>query len=604
MTNKQLSFRKHIITLIILIVGAIFIFRLFYLQLIDQSYKLSSQNNVLRFTTQYPARGTIFDRNGELLVYNEAAYDLLVIPRQVKNIDTLTLCRLLRIDIASFRARLAKSKTHSRYRPSVFLEQVSKEDYGFIVEKLYQFPGFFFQARTLRKYPRPIAAHILGDVGEVSPRDLERDASYKMGDYIGKSGIEKFYEKTIRGKKGMKVVMVDVHNREKGSYHDGRFDTMPVTGKNIYLGIDGNLQAYGEHLMQNKTGSVVAIDPETGEILALISSPSYDPNLLVGRVRGANFNALLKDKNKPLINRAISGTYPPGSTFKMFNALAALQSGSIDENTRFSCQGTSSLPIRCTHSHPTPLAVAQAIEQSCNPFFWATYRSILTNPRFGGQKKAFDYWNQMMHIFGLGHKFSTDIPFEVSGSIPTREYYDKIYRGSWNALTVRSLSIGQGEILVTPLQLANLAAIVGNEGYYYPPHLARKIGEDNDTITEKFSKRIQTGVDAKHFKIVKNAMLDVFEGGGGTARRFKVAEFKAAGKTGTVQNPGGKDHSMFIAFAPFEKPRIAIAVVIENAGFGATWAAPIASLMMELYLTGEVKRKEMEEKMVQAELNL
>lgn len=594
MEGNKFNERRQIITLVILVIGGIFVVRLFFLQVINQSYKLSSQNNVLRFVTQYPARGTIFDRNGELMVYNEAAYDLLVVPRQAVIDDTLAFCKLLKIDLPSFRTRFESARKYSRYRPSVFLEQISKEDYGYIIEKLYHYPGFFFQARTLRKYPRPIAAHVLGDVGEVNNADMERDAVYKMGDYIGKSGLEKFYEKDLRGKKGMKIMMVDVHNREKGSYRDGIYDTLPVTGKNIYLGMDARLQEYGERLMVNKTGSVVAIDPATGEILALISSPNYDPNLLVGRSRGKNFNELLNAPQKPLINRAISGTYSPGSTFKMLNALVALETGSIDENTRFSCQGKSSTPIKCTHSHVTPLAVHQAIEQSCNPFFWNTFRNILINPSLKGQKNALEYWHQKMLDFGLGHRFKTDIPFEVAGNIPSRDYYDKVYNGSWNAMTVRSLSIGQGEILLTPLQLANLAAIIGNEGTYYPPHMTRKIGEGNDTLPARFTQKLSTGIDARHFRLVKSAMLDVFEGGGGTARRFKVADFRAAGKTGTVQNPHGKDHSLFMAFAPYEQPKIAIAVVIENAGFGSTWAAPVASLMMELYLTGEIKRPEME----------
>jgi penicillin-binding protein 2 len=603
MTGRQLAFRKHTIIFIILTVAAVFLIRLFYLQLIDQNLKLSSQNNVLRFVTQYPARGTIFDRNGALLVYNEAAYDLLVIPRQVKLADTLAFCGLLKIDIESFRARLNKARKHSRFRPSVFLEQISKEDYGIIVEKLYQYPGFFFQARTLRKYPMPIAAHVLGDVGEVNNNDIQRDPHYRMGDYIGKSGIERYYETHLRGRKGMKVMMVDVHNREKGSYQDGKFDTLPVSGEHLTLGLDARLQAYGEQLMANKTGSIVAIDPKTGEILVLVTSPAYDPNLLVGRVRGTNFNQLLNDPNKPLINRAISGTYPPGSTFKMINALVALQSGAITEHTQFSCQGKGSTPIRCTHDHQSPLAVKTAIEHSCNPFFWNTFRSTLYNSRFKNQKEAYEYWYEKMLAFGLGHRFDTDIPFELSGNIPSRNYFDRVYRGSWNALTVRSLSIGQGEILLTPLQLANLAAVIGNEGHYFPPHLVRKIGDDKANVPEKFTQQIETGIDRKYYKLVKEAMLDVFEGGGGTARRFKSEAFKAAGKTGTVQNPHGKDHSMFLAFAPFDDPRIAIAVVVENAGFGSTWAAPIASLLMEQYLTGEVKRKELEQRMFDGTTN-
>lgn len=603
MNDKLLAYRKQVIIFTMLLLGLVYLVRIFYLQVIDQDYKVSSQNNVLRFVTLYPARGTIFDRNGDLLVYNEAAYDLMIIPRQAIIEDTAAFCRLLDIDMESFVTRYEKARKYSRFKPSVFLEQISKEDYGYIVEKLYQHPGFFFQSRTLRKYPQPIAAHVLGDVGEVNAKDIERDEHYQMGDYIGKSGIERFYENYLRGKKGMKVVMVDVHNRDKGSFQEGRYDTLPLAGKNLILGLDAGLQAYGEQLMHNKTGSVVAIDPSTGEILAMITSPGYDPNLLVGRARGQNFKALMNDSRKPLINRAISGTYPPGSTFKMINALVALQIGAITEHTQFSCQGRGSLPIKCTHDHITPLAVKEAIEHSCNPFFWNTFRNILTQSRFSSQKDGYDYWYKMMLDFGLGHSFDTDIPFELTGNIPGRAYFDKVYRGSWNALTVRSLSIGQGEILVTPLQLANLAAIIGNEGFYYPPHFLRAVDDAEVQLPTKLSTAKKIDVDAKYFKLVKEAMLDVFEGTGGTARYYHTDAFHAAGKTGTVQNPHGEDHSMFMAFAPVERPEIAIAVVVENSGYGSTWAAPIASLMMELYLTGEVKRKAIEDGIMQANLN-
>lgn len=603
MRSRQLAFRKYHILLGIVAVVLIYLIRLFWLQVVDQSYKFSSQNNVLRFVTLYPPRGTMLDRNGELLVYNETAYDLVIVPRLARIPDTLELARLLKIDPKQLSASIEKARKYSRVKPSVLVEQISKEDYGYIAEKLYQYPGFYFQTRTLRKYPMAIGAHILGDVGQVSPAEMERNPYYKMGDYIGKSGLERSYEKYLRGRKGMRVVMVDVHNREKGSYKEGRFDTLPVNGQTLHLGLDLKLQAYGERLMANKTGSIVAIDPATGEILALVSSPGYDPNLLVGRQRGSNFNQLLNDPLKPLINRAISGTYPPGSTFKMINALVALQANAITEQTRFSCQGKSSQPIRCTHDHVSPLALKEAIEHSCNPFFWNTFRNTLYAQRFKNTKEAYQYWYDMMIRFGLGHKFNTDIPFELSGNIPSKTFFDRVYRGSWNAMTVRSLSIGQGEILLTPLQLANLAVIIGNEGWYYPPHLVRQIGNGADTLPRSFVTKIHTGVDEKYFRVVKEAMLGVFEGGGGTARRYKVEEFQAAGKTGTVQNPHGKDHSLFIAFAPFSKPQIAIAVVVENAGFGATWAAPIASLMMELYLTGEVKRKELEQRMLEGMIN-
>ena len=464
MIIKNYSARRNVILGIFITIGLIFLIKLFYLQIVDSSYKLSSQNNVLRYVTQYPARGMVYDRNGALLVYNEAAYDLMVIPGQVVDLDTLELAGLLGISRDQFRERMIKARRHSRFRPSVFLEQVAREDYNVIIEKMYRFEGFYFQPRTLRKYPRPIAAHILGDIGEVNQADIDRNPYYRSGDYIGKSGIEKFYEEELRGRKGLKVIMVDVYNREKGSFQEGIYDTMPQNGKSLTLGIDGDLQEYGEKLMQGKTGSIVAIDPISGEILALVTSPSYDPNLLVGRIRGNNYNKLMNDSLKPLINRAIAGTYPPGSTFKMFNALVALQEGAITENSYFSCQGKGSLPIKCTHSHSSPLALKEAIEHSCNPYFWNTFRNTLTNPKYVNQKRAYENWYQTMIRFGLGHKFDTDIPFETPGNIPSVDYFDKLYRKSWNALTVRSLSIGQGEILVTPLQLANLAAMVGNRG--------------------------------------------------------------------------------------------------------------------------------------------
>jgi penicillin-binding protein 2 len=602
MIKRNLSGRKAVILFIFSTIALIFIIKLFFLQVVDHSYKLSSQNNVLRYITQYPSRGKILDRQGKLLVYNEAAFDLLVIPQQVKAFDTNKFCQLLAIEKADFNARLSKARNYSRYRPSVFLEQISKEDYGYIAEKLYHFPGFYFQARTLRHYPQPIAAHVLGDVGEVNQRNIDQDPYYKSGDYFGKSGIERFYEKELRGSKGLKIVMVDVYNREKGSFQEGRYDTMPIAGKDLVLGLDADLQAYGEALMQNRTGSIVAIEPSSGEILSLITSPSFDPNLLVGRVRGQNYKALQQDSLKPLINRAISGSYPPGSTFKMINALTALNIGAINEHTEFTCQGKLSRPIKCTHDHKSPLALLEAMENSCNPYFWNTFRNILYSSKFKDHKEAYDYWFETMHKFGLGVAFNTDIPFELTGNIPSRAYFDKLYRGSWNALTVRSLSIGQGEILVTPLQLANLAVIIGNKGFYYKPHLLKSIVGDAN-LPETYIQKIETGVSSEHFEIVKQSMLDVFEGDHGTARYYKIEGILAGGKTGTVQNPHGDDHSMFIAFAPYDNPKIALAVVVENAGYGSAWAAPIATLMIERYLKGESNRPALEKRMIETSHN-
>ena len=583
---------------VFVLVAIIYLSRLFYLQIIDIHYKLSADNIVLRSVRQYPPRGRIYDRNNNLLVYNEAAYDMMVIPSQVKNMDTLTFCKLVGIDTSTFVKRLTKARRYSRYKPSVFQKQISKEDFAIIQEKLYQFPGFYSQTRTLRRYPLPIAAHLLGNIGEVSQSELDKDPFYKASDYIGKSGIERYYEKKLRGEKGMKVIEVDVHNREKGSYSKGKFDTLAIPGKNIALGLDAGLQHYAEQLMTMKKGSVVAIDPKTGEILALVSSPTFDPNMLVGRERSENFTKLNEDSLKPLMNRAIMGTYPPGSTFKMVNALIALQEGAITPRTEFSCQGKLTRPIRCTHDHKTPLDLEEAIQQSCNAYFWSTYKATLNNSKYHDPQKGYKAWYDHLMSFGFGQKFDTDIPYEVKGNIPANAYFDKVYRGSWNALTVRSLSIGQGEILVTPVQLANLAVIIANKGYYYPPHVVGNV----DAEAEMARTRKETTVDSRYFEIVQKAMLTVFEGEHGTARYYKMDSIKQCGKTGTVQNPHGADHSIFIAFAPMDDPQIALSVIVENSGYGSTWAAPIASLMIEKYLTGEVSRKAYEQKMFEGDL--
>jgi penicillin-binding protein 2 len=600
--KKNLSDRKYIIYLLFIFVGVVFLMRLFFLQVIDQSYLLSAENNVLRHNVIYPNRGLIFDRNGQLLVYDEAAYDLMVVPGQLRQIDTAEFCHLLNITDSIFSLRLATAKKYSLYRPSVFIAQITKEEFGFLEEKLYKYPGFFVQSRSLRKYPYPIAAHIFGYIGEVNNNEMIADPYYKMGDYIGKSGLEKFYEKELRGKKGIEIVMVDVHNREKGSYREGKFDTISEAGRHLFMSLDYKLQAYGELLMQNKIGSIVAIDPATGEILAFVSSPAYDPNLLVGRVRSRNFSELNNNPLKPLFNRATMGTYPPGSTFKMVNALVGLQEKVLHESTFYSCAGKSASPIRCSHAHVTPLALQVAIEQSCNPYFWNVYRSIINNSRYRSTEEAYNAWRKHVTSLGFGQKFDTDIPFELNGNIPTADYYNRIYSaGRWNSMTIRSLSIGQGEILVTPLQLANIAAIIANKGYYYPPHFVTAVGEKSNEI-ESFKKKIVTTIDSKHFEIVQAAMLDVFEGSHGTARWSRLPGVEICGKTGTVENPHGKDHSMFIAFAPKENPQIAMSVIIENAGFGSTWAAPIASLMIEEYLNDTITRPHIEQRMLEGNL--
>ncbi len=596
--SKVLSGRRNVIITIFVLVGLVFVVRLFTLQVTDQHYKQLADNNALRFITQYPARGMVFDRNGKLMVYNEAVYDLLVVPRQVKAMDTLEFCNLIKISKETFIEKLEKAKAYSKVKASPFVSQISKEDYAKTSEVLFKFPGFYFQTRTIRHYPSSIAAHTLGDIGEVDQKQIDEDPYYALGDYIGKSGIEKSYETDLRGIKGLKVVMVDVHNREMGSFREGELDKDPQAGRDIYLGLDSDLQAYGEKLMQGKIGSIVAIEPATGQILAFVSSPTYDPNLLVGRERGENFNNLLKDPMKPLINRAVNGTYPPGSTFKMVIGLIALESGSITPGTIFHCNGPGTLPIKCTHHHGGSPDLANAIENSCNPYFYEAFKATINNSKFGDIKKGYDYWQNMTSKMGLGHRFSTDIPYEQKGNIPSRDYYDKHYNKRWNSLTIRSLGIGQGEVLVTPLQLANIAATIANEGFYYPPHLIRAFG-DSTAIPENMTHRMETGIAQKNFKIIKNGMRNVVEGAHGTARRYKIDSISAGGKTGTAQNPHGKDHSIFIAFAPVENPQIAISVIIENGGFGATWAVPIASLMLEKYIRGYSKRDELEKRMME-----
>ncbi len=602
MISTDYQNRKYVIIAVFLLVGILFAVRLFMLQVLSNEYKLSAENNVLRYITEYPARGLIYDRNMELLVYNEAAYDLMVVPRQVKAFDTTELCSLLQLERADFDERLRKAKKYSYRKPTLLLKQISREDYGFIEEKLYKYPGFYVQARTLRKYPYPIAAHLLGYIGEVNNNELNADTYYTQGDYKGKSGLEKSYESLLRGGKGLRVVMVDVFNREKGSFSEGQYDTSAVAGEDLQVSIDAELQAYGELLMQNKIGSIVVLEPSSGEILALVSAPAYDPNLLVGRVRSENYYKLNTDSLKPLMNRATMGTYPPGSTFKMVNALVGMQESVLFPYTQYYCDGPDSRPIKCTHYHDTPLKLNVAIQHSCNPYFWNVFRSIIKNPAYSHDSVGFRHWREHVLSFGFGQRFNTDIPFELRGNIPSEAYYDNIYsKGHWRALTVRSLAIGQGEILITPLQLANLSAIIANRGYYYPPHILKSVG-GNENPYKEFIKKHYTTVKSEHFEFISQAMLDVFEGEYGTARWFKVDSLLVGGKTGTVENPHGKDHSMFIAFAPYDDPKIALSVIVENSGFGTTWAAPIAILLIEKYLNGKTQRPWLEERMVNGNL--
>ncbi|MDX9728202.1 MAG: penicillin-binding protein 2 [Bacteroidales bacterium] len=590
--------RKYFLIAVVLLLALILIARLFYIQIVDKTYRVSAANNALRPVTQYPARGLIYDRNGELIVYNQAAYDLLVIPVQTSAFDTARFNNILGITTDDFRARMKAATSYSRRAPSVFMKMISSETYALLQEELYRFPGFYVQARTLRKYTRPVAAHLLGYVGEVDNKLISKDKYYRSGDYIGVSGIEKSYEEHLRGQKGVNIFLVDVHNNIKGSYAEGRYDTVAVPGMNLWSTIDLTLQEYGEKLMQNKTGSIVAIEPSTGEILTLVSSPTYDPALLVGRIRSDNFTLLQADTVKPLFDRALMASYPPGSTFKIMNGLIGLQEGVIKPASLFSCSNgyhAGALTVGC-HSHRSPLNLPEAVAQSCNAWFCNAFRNTLENPKYNSIQDAFDKWREYLVAFGFGNKLGIDLPNELSGNIPARSYYDRYYgKDRWKALTVISLAIGQGEIGATPLQMANMAAVIANRGSFYIPHVVKKIGEDG-VPAPLYTQKYITGISAENFEPVIEGMEGAVNGGAGsTARGARLDSIIICGKTGTAQNPHGKDHSIFVAFAPKDNPQIAIAVYVENAGFGSTFAAPIASLLIEKYLTGEIRRKYLED---------
>ncbi len=591
--------RKYVIMAIIALATIGLLVRLFIIQVVKSSYRLSADNNVLRYVTQYPARGLILDRNGKLIVYNQAAYDLMVVPAQVTKIDTASFCDLLGISKDLFRKQMKLAINYSRRASSVFLKQVSNETYARFQEKMFLYPGFYVQPRTLRKYSKPVASHVLGYVSEVDENLIKKNPYYKPGDYIGKSGIEESYEKVLRGKRGVKIFLVDVFSRVKGSYEQGKLDTLAVQGKDIVTGLDLDLQAYGEELMKNKKGSVVAIDPKSGEVLALISAPDYDPALLVGRVRSENFAKLLEDTVlQPLFNRATMASYPPGSTFKPVNGLIGLQEGVITPQTLFECH-RGYLFIAC-HVHPSPLSIVGAIGNSCNAYFCQTYRRVLENPAYNSIADAYDKWKSYLDEFGFGSKLGTDFANELSGFIPSRGYFDKYYGANrWKALTVISMAIGQGEVGTTPLQMANMTAAIANRGYYYTPHIVKSIG-DNGEIDKRFTTKHQIDIDTANFGQIVLGMQQAVASG--TAAGVKLKDIIICGKTGTAQNPHGANHSVFIAFAPKNDPKIAIAVYVENAGFGATYAAPIASLMIEKYIKREITNKALEKRIL--DLNL
>lgn len=591
------SNRKILFYAIVVIVAIVLLAKLFSLQVVNKSYRVTAQNNVLRYVTEYPTRGLIYDRHGELLVFNQAAYDLMVIPGQTQDIDTAELCTILGIDRESFTERMDAAVKYSEYAPSVFLKMVSSETYGRLQELLYKYPGFYVQTRTLRKYTYPSAAHVLGYVGEVNNEEIKADNYYKSGDYIGKTGIEKSYEEALRGSKGLSIFLVDVHNRVKGSYQNGRHDTVPVPGKNVTTTLDIGLQRYGEKLMGDKNGSIVALEPSTGEVLALISTPDYDPSLLVGRIRSENYTRLQNDTLQPLFNRALMASYPPGSTFKPVNGLIALQEKVLTRNYEYFCDNGYWAPgIHVGCHHFASFNLPEAIAVSCNAYFCNAFRLTLDNPAYGSTAEGLERWRSYLTEFGFGAKLGIDFPNELPGFVPRPSFYDNIYgENRWRALTVISMGIGQGELGTTPLQMANMAAIIANRGFYYTPHIVKAIDEDSLAVAGSLREKHDVSVDSSHFEVIVEGMRDVVNGGeGATARWVAIRDITMCGKTGTAENPHGPDHSIFVAFAPEKNPEIAIAVYVENTGFGSTYAAPVASLLIEKYLKGEIENKWLE----------
>ncbi len=590
--------RAVFIGIFIILIGVIFAFKLFVLQVTDPSYKLSAESNSRRKVIQFSSRGLIYDRNGKLLVSNQAVYDIMVIPQELTPFDSIDFCESVGISMDELRDmfinmnKQLSQKKILRYKPSVFYKQLSAEKYGRFQEKLYKYKGFFVQRRTLRKYEYPYGAHVLGYVGEADKSLLKKDEYYTQGDYVGISGIEKVYEEQLRGHKGVKYQLVDVHGRIKGAYRNSRDDVAAESGKNITLALDIDLQQYGETLMQNKIGTIIAIEPETGEILTMVSAPTYDPSLLVGKVRSKNFSVLRTDSLEPLFNRAVQARYPPGSTFKTINALIGQQEGVLSVGTKYECQmgyHTRTLTVGC-HDHFSPLNLSQSIQHSCNAYYCHVFRSILDNPIYNNIQEGFDAWKDYMVRFGFGYRLGVDVDSENRGFIPNAAYFDKLYNKSWGSLTVISMAIGQGEILTTPIQMGNMATMLSNRGKFYTPHVIKEI-EDSD-IPKKFLEYHDTKIDTAYFTPILKGMEAAVHGpNGGTALIARIPDIVICGKTGTAQNPHGEDHSVFIAFAPKDNPKIAIAVYVENGGFGSTWAAPIASLMIEKYLTEAISSR-------------
>ncbi|MBR1574349.1 MAG: penicillin-binding protein 2 [Bacteroidales bacterium] len=590
------------------VAAALLIGKLFVIQLVDDKYKINASNNSMLYDIIYPTRGVIYDRRGNILVGNKVAYDILVTPKEVQAFDTLMLADILNVEpdfIREKMAEYARNKRRIGYQSMVMIKQMPAETYMQFAEVQYKFPGFKGQVRSIRDYPFNAGGNLLGYVTEVDQDYLRRHpGEYRPGDYAGKTGIEAAREKELRGEKGYHIYLRNSHGQIEASYQDGEFDKEAVPGKDIITTIDADLQHYGQVLMQNKVGSVVAIEPKTGEILALVSSPGID----VDKLAEINkyYNQLVQDPYRPMNNRAVQGFYPPGSVFKLVNGLIGLQEGTLQSGSLFPCAHGYTLGDHrpgC-HGHKSPINLDEAIMMSCNSYFTFALRDILESPKYADIGEAMDHWNAYVQSFGFGHKLGSDFPSETGGSIPSAKTYNRLYgKGWWKFPTIKSISIGQGEVTVTPMQIANLAATVANRGWYIIPHIVKE--SEGVEIEDKFKERQYTLVDTTQFKKVIHGMWMAVNGGpgsGGTATSVAVAGLDICGKTGTAQNPRGADNSVFICFAPKDNPKIAVAAYIENAGFGATWAAPIASLLVEKYLTGETNRPAMEQRILDGNL--
>ena len=590
--------------IIILITGAIFLSRLFYLQVIDESFARLSEDNAIKVVYDYPQRGYIFDRNGELLVSNQPSYDVMAIPRNVKVFDTAEFCRILNIKPKDLISRLDRAKIYSPRLPSIIVPQLTKSEYAYLQEKMRNYEGFYIQKRSLRDYQTHNGSNILGYIAEVNKKIIDNNPYYISGDLIGKQGVEGQYEELMRGVKGVKYIQKDRFNRDIGAFKGGIYDTLPKKGKDITLTIDAVLQAYGEKLMENKWGGIVAIEPATGEILSLVTAPSYDPTLLVGRQRSANFTELYYDTiARPLYDRGLLAEYPPGSPFKTMNALIALQEGVVTTEDQFYCNLGYSYgrgrKMGC-HRHPTPLSMIPGIAQSCNAYFANVYRRIIE--KYPTPQQGIDVWANHVKSFGLGEFLGTDLPTGKSGKIPTADYYNEIYdypTYKWYSTATLSNAIGQGEVLMTPIQLANMTAAIANKGWFYTPHILKEI-EGQKIKDKEYTEKKYTTIDPENFEPVIEGMHQVYKSG--TASSLGIPGIEVAGKTGTAENftkIGGKrvqltDHSIFIAFAPVENPKIAIAVFVENGYWGGRYAGRIAGLMIEKYLKGTITRTDME----------